>query len=74
MTFRSTEHSWAFLPEDEYDPSSITISHYEANSAVFAASERPFRCLEWTGDLLPELDNWTVFQDAAKAAEFLQEN
>ena len=54
--------------------SSITLSHYEVNSAVFAASERPFRCLEWTGDLLPELKAWNVFQDAAQAAEFLQEN
>ncbi len=74
MTFRSTEHSWAFLPEDEYDPSSITPSHYESNSVVWTTNERPYRCLEWTGDLLPELENWTVFQDAERASEFLQQN
>jgi len=74
MTFRNTRHSWAFLPEDEYDPSSITPSHYEANSEVLAGSERPYRCLEWLGDLLPELEGWNVFQDAMRAAEFLEQN
>ena len=74
MTFRSTRHSWAFLPEDEYDPSSITLSHYQANSVVWAASERPYRCLEWIGDLLPELESWNVFQDSQRAAEFLEQN
>ena len=74
MTFRSTRHSWAFIAEDDFDPSSITPSHYEANSIVLSASERPFRCLEWTGDLLPELEAWNVFQDAAEAAEYLAEN
>jgi hypothetical protein len=74
MTFRSTEHSWAFITEADYDPSSITLSHYEVNSVVLSASKSEFRCLEWTGDLLPELGNWTVFQDAAEAAEFLEQN
>ena len=74
MTFRATQHSWAFLPEDEYDPSAKTLAHYQANSEVLAASERPFRCLEWIGDLLPELENWTVFQDSQRAAEFLEQN
>tara|TARA_Y100001938_G_C8002626_1_gene385550 strand:- start:695 stop:919 length:225 start_codon:yes stop_codon:yes gene_type:complete len=74
MTFRSTRHSWAFIAEVDYDPSTITPSHYEANSVVLSASERPFRCLEWTGDLLPELEAWDVFQDAAEAAEYLEQN
>jgi hypothetical protein len=30
--------------------------------------------LEWTGDLLPELEAWDVFQDAAQAGEFLEQN
>jgi hypothetical protein len=72
--FRSSEHSWAFLPEDEYDPSAITLAHYQANSEVLAASERPFRCLEWVGDLLPELEAWTVYQRSEEAAQFLQDN
>ncbi len=74
MTFRATQHSWAFLPEDEFDPESITPSHYEANSVVWAASEKPYRCLEWTGDLLPELEAWDVFQDNQRAVELLESN
>lgn len=74
MTFRSTEHSWAFIAEVDYDPSAITLSHYEVNSVVLSASKSEFRCLEWTGNLLPELGNWTVFQDAADAAQFLEQN
>ena len=74
MTFRSTRHSWAFIAEVDYNPSTITPSHYEANSVVLSASERPFRCLEWTGDLLPELEALDVFQDAQRAIEFLEQN
>jgi len=74
MSFRSTQHSWAFIAEDAFDPESITPSHYQANSVVWAASEKPFRCLEWTGSLLPELESWNVFQDSQRASEFLQQN
>jgi len=46
MTFKSTEHSWAFLLESEYDPSEITPSHYEVNLVVEATSETQYRSLE----------------------------
>tara|TARA_R110000824_G_scaffold374819_1_gene565445 strand:+ start:331 stop:555 length:225 start_codon:yes stop_codon:yes gene_type:complete len=74
MTFKSTEHSWAFLPESEYDPSEITLSHYEVNLVVVSDSDVSYRNLEWTGKLLPELATWSVFQNAKDAANFLEQN
>ena len=65
-------HSWAFLLESEYDPNNITLSHYEVNTVVVSDSGVEYRNLEWTGDVLPELDNWTSFQDAHEASEFLR--
>tara|TARA_R110001599_G_scaffold328512_1_gene541968 strand:- start:2 stop:223 length:222 start_codon:yes stop_codon:yes gene_type:complete len=65
-------HSWAFLLESEYNPDDITLSHYEVNTVVVSDSGVEYRNLEWTGDVLPELDNWTSFQDAHEASEFLR--
>ena len=72
MTFKSTEHSWAFLPESEYNPDDITLSHYEVNLVVVSDGGIQYRNLEWTGKLLPELEAWDVFQDAHEASEFLR--
>ena len=74
MTFKSNEHSWAFILESEYKPDDITLSHYEVNVVVLSAEAVPYRNLEWTGSLLPELDTWDVFQTARQAADFLQKN
>ncbi len=74
MPFKATEHSWAFLLESEYDPSEITLSHYEVNLVVEATSETQYRSLEWTGSLLPELDTWEVFQNAEDASAYLERN
>lgn len=74
MPFKATEHSWAFILESEYDPSEITLSHYEVNLVVEAASETQYRSLEWTGIVLPELDTWEVFQNAAYASAYLERN
>jgi len=72
MTFKSNEHSWAFLPESEYNPDDITLGHYEVNLVVVSDSDVSYRNLEWTGKLLPELDTWSVFQNPKDAAEFLR--
>ena len=74
MSFKSNEHSWAFILESEYKPNDITLSHYEVNVVVLSAEGVPFRNLEWTGSLLPELDTWSVFQSAKEAANFLESN
>ena len=74
MTFKSNEHSWAFILESEYKPNDITLSHYEVNVVVLSAEAVPYRNLEWTGSLLPELDTWDVFQSAKEAADFLESN
>jgi hypothetical protein len=78
MIFNSELHSWAFLLESEYDPNDITLSHYEVNTiALKEVGEDEYveyRNLEWTGDVLPELAAWTIFQSAADAAEFLRMN
>lgn len=74
MTFKSTEHSWAFLPESEYNPDDITLSHYEVNLVVVSDGGIQYRNLEWTGKLLPELEAWAVFQNAKDAANFLRMN
>jgi hypothetical protein len=74
MTFKSNEHSWAFLLESEYKPDDITLSHYEVNVVVLSAEGVLYRNLEWTGSLLPELDTWDVFQSAKAAANFLESN
>ena len=74
MNFNATLHSWAFLLESEYNPNDITLSHYEVNTLVVSNSGVEYRNLEWTGDVLPELDNWTSFQDAHEASEFLRMN
>ena len=74
MTFKSNEHSWAFILESEYKPDDITLSHYEVNVVVLSAEAVPYRNLEWTGSLLPELDTWDVFQTARQAADFLEKN
>tara|TARA_R110002167_G_C12252525_1_gene612137 strand:- start:5 stop:238 length:234 start_codon:yes stop_codon:yes gene_type:complete len=72
----SALHSWAFLLESEYDPNDITLSHYEVNTTVFKQVGEEeyikYRNLEWTGDILPELKVWTIFQSAEEAAEFLR--
>ena len=72
MTFKSNEHSWAFLLESEYNPDDITLSHYEVNVVVLSAEAVSYRNLEWTGSLLPELDAWEVFQNAADASAYLE--
>jgi len=74
MSFKSNQHSWAFILESEYKPNDITLSHYEVNVVVLSAEGVPFRNLEWTGSLLPELDTWSVFQSAKEAANFLESN
>ena len=74
MSFKSNEHSWAFILESDYKPDDITLSHYEVNVVVLSAEGVPFRNLEWTGSLLPELDTWSVFQSAKEAADFLESN
>ncbi len=74
MTFKSNEHSWAFILESEYNPERITLSHYEVNVVVLSDGEVAYRNLEWTGSLLPELDTWDVFQTARQAADFLEKN
>lgn len=74
MTFKSNEHSWAFILESEYKPDDITLSHYEVNVVVLSAEGVPYRNLEWTGSLLPELDTWDVFQTARQASDFLERN
>lgn len=74
MTHRSGQHSWAFLLESEYDPADITLSHYQQNAMVYADSETQYRCLEWIGTLLEELDTWEVFQSAEDAKTFLERN
>ena len=77
MKFNRALHSWAFLPESEYKPSDITLSHYAVNEVVFkeVAFEvyEQYRNLEWLGDILPELKNWEVFQDASDASKFLKD-
>ena len=69
-------HSWAFLLESEYNPDNITLSHYPVNTIslkqVGEEEYIEYRDLEWTGEILPELDNWTIFQSATEAAEFLR--
>lgn len=76
MNFNSALHSWAFLLESEYDPNDITLSHYEVNTIAYKEVGEDeyieYRNLEWTGDILPELDTWTIFQSAEEAAEFLR--
>ena len=74
MSFKSNEHSWAFILESDYKPDDITLSHYEVNVVVLSAEAVPYRNLEWTGSLLPELDTWDVFQTARQAADFLERN
>lgn len=74
MTFKSNEHSWAFILESDYNPERITLSHYEVNVVVLSDGEVVYRNLEWTGSLLPELDTWSVFQSAKEAANFLESN
>jgi hypothetical protein len=74
MSFKSNEHSWAFILESEYNPEKITLSHYEVNVVVLSDGKVVYRSLEWTGSLLPELDTWTIFQSATDAAEFLRMN
>ena len=74
MIFNKTLHSWAFLPDSEYDPNNITLSHYEVNTVVISDSGVEYRNLEWLGDILPELASWDVFQDAQEASEFLRRN
>ena len=78
MIFNSELHSWAFLLESEYNPDDITLSHYRVNTIVFKQIEEEefvqYRNLEWTGEILPELDNWTIFQSATEASEFLRMN
>ena len=74
MTFKSNEHSWAFILESEYNPERITLSHYEVNVVVLSDGKVVYRNLEWTGSLLPELDTWDVFQIAKEAANFLESN
>ena len=60
MTFNKSLHSWAFLLESEYDPNNITLSHYEVNTITLKEvgedEHIEYRNLEWTGDILPELD------------------
>ena len=76
MTFNESLHSWAFLLESEYDPNNITLSHYEVNTITLKEvgedEHIEYRNLEWTGDVLPELDTWTIFQNPADAASFLR--
>ena len=76
MIFNAELHSWAFLLESEYDPNDITLSHYEVNTiALKQVGEEEYveyRNLEWKGDILPELESWTIFQSATEAAEFLR--
>jgi len=74
MTYRSDQHSWAFLLESEYDPADITLRHYQQNALVYADSGTAYRCLEWIGTLLEELDSWDVFQTAQDAKTFLERN
>tara|TARA_R110001632_G_scaffold103533_1_gene212263 strand:+ start:368 stop:610 length:243 start_codon:yes stop_codon:yes gene_type:complete len=76
MTFNKSLHSWAFLLESEYDPNNITLSHYEVNTITLKEvgedEHIEYRNLEWTGDILPELDTWVIFQNPADAASFLR--
>ena len=72
MIFNSELHSWAFLQESEYNPDDITLSHYEVNTVVISDSGVEYRNLEWLGEILPELADWDVFQDAHEASEFLR--
>tara|TARA_R110000824_G_scaffold12547_1_gene55160 strand:- start:1741 stop:1965 length:225 start_codon:yes stop_codon:yes gene_type:complete len=74
MIFNSELHSWAFLQESEYNPDDITLSHYEVNTVVISDSGVEYRNLEWLGEILPELADWDVFQDAHESSEFLRRN
>ena len=64
-----SHHNWAFLLESEYNPDDITLSYYTCNSVVTGVES--YRCLEWVGEVLPELDNWTVFDDPILASAFI---